>query len=101
MSYIDRLNRTLRETPWSPELTKLTKPGSVSFVSERRVAIVEKYAGNLPAEILLGLKRLSSRPRPSFTRLSVWVEIVADAMRLLAEGHAEEALAYGWDPHHL
>ena len=55
----------------------------------------------LPPAVTTGLARLQALPIPRITRPEVWPEIVADALRLVDEGWAQQALALGWQPFHL
>jgi len=55
----------------------------------------------LPTEVLNGLAMLASGRAPRITRPELWSEFVADAVRLVDEGWAQQALALGWSPLHL
>jgi hypothetical protein len=55
----------------------------------------------IPADAAQGLHRLGAARCPPITRPAVWPEIVADALRLIDEGWATQALALGWLPLHL
>lgn len=60
-----------------------------------------KVTGLLPPPIIAGLERLQVMPAPSVTRPEVWPAVVADALRIAAEGWAATALKVGWEAVHL
>jgi hypothetical protein len=51
---------------------------------------------SLPADLVAGLARLQGMRPPRIKAPEVWPTVVADAVRLAAEGWAEHALALGW-----
>lgn len=97
MSYLDRLKAKIHETPYPEALTKPTKPSSVSFVSDPSGYVSQNHA-DLPADIIAGLRTLRRHRPPPIARPEVWPEIVADAVRLVDQGWAQQALALGWEP---
>ena len=58
--------------------------------------IVPNVLHGLPADVLRGLAALPKMAAPRITRPDVWPTVVADAVRLAAEGWATQALALGW-----
>jgi len=50
----------------------------------------------LPDQLADGLHRLQSMPAPRGVNPAAWAEVVADAVRLVSEGWAAQALALGW-----
>ncbi len=50
----------------------------------------------LPAQLVDGLERLQAMAVPRITRPEAWLPIVADAVRLAADGWASQAQALGW-----
>ncbi len=91
MSYLERLQAkaTLKATGSAP--AKGAKGGFDPFAS---VGVARFH--ELPAACADGFARLQAMPPPRITRPEVWSEIVADALRLAADGWAMQALALGW-----
>ncbi len=97
MSYLSLLQATIAQKHSPNELTKLPKPGSVSFVSDPDGAFCQNdtsLAGNLRK----GISRLRTMGPPAITRPEVWPRIVEDAARIVDGGWAEQALDLGWSP---
>ncbi len=75
------------------QAAKVAKPAKV----EPALATLATLAGDqLPAELCDGLRHLQSMRPPNITRPQVWCAVVADAVRLAADGWASQALALGW-----
>ena len=52
----------------------------------------------LPAAIVLGLRKLEAMPVPRINNPKVWPDVVADALLLEAQGWAATAISLGWSP---
>ncbi|MGI8705064.1 MAG: hypothetical protein ACR2JJ_04610 [Sphingomicrobium sp.] len=77
------------------QAAKDAKPAKV----EPALATLATLAGDrLPADLRDGLRRLQSMKPPNVTRPQVWCAVVADAVRLAADGWASQALSLGWPP---
>jgi len=74
---------------------------AANVLAEDAKADQPAQSGGLPPEIVRGLAQLAVRPVPRVRDVEAWLEIVADAQRLVTEGWAERALALGWAPRDL
>lgn len=95
MSRLAELEAELLGIELGEQLTKPTKPLSVSFVSAVSGEYSEIIAG--------GMERLTGAPVPRSARgwADGWQRIVDDAQWLVREGWADQALILGWEPLHL
>lgn len=64
--------------------------------SSPNVPIVPNVPAVLPQSLQEGLLRLQSMGAPICVRTCAWPEVVRDALRLAADGWAQQALALGW-----
>ena len=77
------------------QAAKVAKPAKV----EPALATLATLAGgSLPNELQGGIGRLQSMKPPNIARPQVWFAVVADAVRLAADGFAAHALRLGWHP---
>lgn len=95
---MDRLKARISQTPYVEELTKLTKPGSVGFVSEPSRHDSGNSSDDVRSLLLEwrdGLARLDrDKPRGGVT-YSRWTEIYDDAV-VVFNDWARAAAAIGW-----
>jgi len=81
-------------------------PASVAIpeagTNSEKIAVLARIADTaLPQEIVDGLVKLRMMPPPRITKTEVWPEIVADAVRIVEEGWATQAIDLDWHPLHL
>jgi hypothetical protein len=50
----------------------------------------------VPPDVLQGLTWLNNAPAPRLRNPEAWPQVVADALRLVSEGWAGQAMALGW-----
>jgi len=91
MSYLDRLQAAQKAPVTEP--LKGAKGGSDPFEGSD----TGQFRA-LPPHLVQGLAALQSRAPPQITRPEIWLAVVADAVRLAADGWAAQALRLGWSP---
>jgi len=95
MSYLDRLKDKIRENHSPGELTKLTEPGFVGFVSDPDRRICEKLPADLQEEWERGIASLEPDKPLGCYDADRWRRIVRDCDNLIAD-FGKSAAALGW-----